>query len=161
MLNARIVDSEVTVLAAARGVDGSKVGLDKVGLDIVESTVHHFGGQSLAVADALAAGDPIRPVVLGRFMTKYGWNLVDPRNSPFSTAGHKTVFDINCLPDRCVIQTSSGIAALADGKLIATENSAFECQHFQLCGYWVPGGSSETSLDYWVRRMTQLVSERA
>ena len=156
MINSRIVDSEVTVLAAARGVDESKVGLD-----IVESTVHHFGGQSLEVAEALATGGRIRPVVLGRFVTKYGWNLVDPRNSPFNTAGHKVVFDIDCLPDRCLIQTSSGIAALVDGELIATENSAFECQHFQLHGYWAPPGSSETSLDYWVRRMTQLVAERA
>ena len=156
MLNARIVDSEVTVLAAALGVDETEVELE-----IIERTVHYFGGQSLAVAEALAAGGPIRPAVLSRFMTRYGWSLVDPRNSPFNTAGHKTVFDKVCLPDRCVIQTSSGIAALVDGELIATGNSAFECQHFQLHGYWVPGGSCETSLDYWVRRMAQLVAERA
>ena len=156
MIDARIVDSEVTVLAAARGVDESEIELE-----IIERIVQYTGKSSRLVMAGLKEGMPIPPGVRGRFMRKYGWNMVDPRNSPFNTAGHKVVFDINCLPDRCLIQASSGIAALVDGELIATENSAFECRHFQLYGYWVPGGSGETSLDYWVRRMTQLVSERA
>ena len=156
MFNARIVDSEVTVLAAALGEDETVIGLE-----IVSSTVHYFGGQSLAVADGIVSGGPIHPVVRSKFMTRRGWNLIDPRNSPFNTAGHKVVFDIDCLPNICLIQTTSGVAAVVDGELVATQNSSFELEHFQLYGYWVPGGSNETSLDYWVRRMTQLVTERA
>ena len=156
MTHAKIVNSEVTVMATALGVDENKLELE-----IIESIARYTFRSSSSVIAGLKDGMPIPPAVRSNFLRRYGWNMVDPRNSPFNTAGHKAVFDTTCLPDHCLIQTSSGIAALRYGGLVATENSAFECQNFQMYGYWVPSGADETSLDYWVRRMTQLVTERA
>ena len=153
MKNATIVTSEITILAAAVGMDEAQVALE-----IAESIEARTGESSTSVMAKLNEGTPINPEVLARFMWKQGLELVDPRNTAFTAAGYKAMFEADCLPTNCLVKTPSGIAAVADGGLIVTLNSDFEIDYYPMCGYWAAG---ETDTDYWVRRMNRLVTERA